>query len=285
MKGPQFLIYIVPILEILKENGGAGSTSEIIDKVIEKLNISEEELAITNTRGQSTVRNRIQWARFYLSKAVFLNTEKRGVWELTQEGFEHKLVSHDQVYSLFREIHKQYEGVKSIKSKKEKNEDDNEIERENDAELHPEKLLTILKVLTASGFEKICKRLLTEIGLHDLVITGRSGDQGVDGVGVIKLNDVVNFNIVFQCKRYKEVVAPHHVRDFRGAMQGRADKGLILTTGRFTAEAKKEANRDGVPPIELIDGERLVELFVKFRLGVRPVIVYEIMPEFFKNFE
>jgi len=138
--------------------------------------------------------------------------------------------------------------------------------------------------LSFSGFEKICKRLLTEIGIHDIEITGRSGDQGIDGIGIIKLNDVVNFNIVFQCKRYKETVDPHHVRDFRGAMQGRADKGLILTTGRFTNEAKKEASRDGVPPIELIDGEKLVSLFEKYQLGLKPVTIYNVVPEFFKNF-
>jgi restriction system protein len=101
MKGPQFLTYVIPILEVLKENGGAGSTSEIIDKVIEKLQIPEEELAKTNNSGQTTVRNRIQWARFYLSKAGLLDTEKRGVWELTQEGFDHKLKSDEQVYILF----------------------------------------------------------------------------------------------------------------------------------------------------------------------------------------
>lgn len=67
--------------------------------------------------------------------------------------------------------------------------------------------------------------------------------------------------------RYKETVSPALVRDFRGSMQGRAEKGLILTTGRFTPDAQKEANRDGVPPIELIDGERLVSLFEKYELG------------------
>ncbi len=152
-------------------------------------------------------------------------------------------------------------------------------------EEHSIALLNILKNLKSDGFEKICKRLLTEIKIHDIVITGRSGDQGIDGIGVIKLNDVVNFNIVFQCKKYKEAVSPHHVRDFRGAMQGRADKGLIITTGRFTHEAKKEASRDGVPPIELIDGDRLVSLFEKYQLGLKPVTIYEIIPEFFKNFE
>lgn len=283
MKGPQFLTYTVPILEVLKENGGAGSTAEIIDKVIEKLKIPEEEVSKTVPSGESSVRKRIQWARFYLSKAGWINTEKRGFWQLTQEGFDHNLKTDDDVYALFRRIHKEFEPAKGSKKK------GKDIESDDDEEVEEgfksDDLLSILKNLPASGFEKICKRLLTEIGVHDIVITGRAGDQGIDGIGIIKLNDVVNFNIVFQCKRYKEVVAPHYVRDFRGAMQGRADKGLMLSTGRFTQEAKKEANRDGVPPIELIDGERLIELFEKYQLGLKPVTVYRIIPEFFKNFE
>jgi restriction system protein len=150
---------------------------------------------------------------------------------------------------------------------------------------HGEEVLSIIKKLSPSGFEKLCKRLLTEVGVHDVQITGGSGDQGVDGTGVIKVNDVVGFNIIFQCKRYKDAVVPHHVRDFRGTMQGRADKGIIITTGRFTAEAKKEAVRDGVPPIELIDGERLVSLFEKYNLGLKPKVVYDVVPDFFENFK
>jgi restriction system protein len=144
--------------------------------------------------------------------------------------------------------------------------------------------LSIIQNLAPSGFEKLCKRLLTEIGINEITITGGSGDQGIDGKGIVKLNDVVSLNIVFQCKRYKETVSPHHVRDFRGAMQGRGEKGLIITTGRFTKEAKNEANRDGVTPIELIDGNRLIELFEKYRLGLKPVTVYEIDYDFFKGF-
>jgi len=102
---------------------------------------------------------------------------------------------------------------------------------------------------------------------------------------VIKVNDVVGFNVIFQCKRYKDAVVPHHVRDFRGTMQGRADKGMIITTGRFTAESHREAIRDGVPPIELIDGERLVSLFEKYQLGLKPKVVYDVLPDFFDNYK
>lgn len=280
-KGPQFLIYSIPIIEVLKENGGSGNASEVIDKVIERLNIPEEVVGETNASGQSTIKNRIQWARFYLVKAGLIDSEKRGEWILTQQGFNSKL-NPEIVYKLFREVHKEYEGIPRKNKKKNEDRIDDEVVEDEE---HSVALLNILKNLKAEGFEKICKRLLTEIKIHDIVITGRSGDQGIDGIGVIKLNDVVNFNIVFQCKKYHDAVSPHHVRDFRGAMQGRADKGLIITTGRFTQEAKKEATRDGVPPIELIDGERLVSLFEKHQLGLKPVTVYEIVPDFFKNFE
>jgi len=275
------LEYVIPILNVLKENGGYGNASEIVEKVIDRLNITDEAVNEISASGQSVVKNRIQWARFYLAKAGLIDTEKRGIWQLTQEGFDAKL-NQEQVYLLFRKVHKVFEPEnKKQVLVKEENIDNEVVEDEE----HSVALLNTLKSLKADGFEKICKRLLTELGIHDIVITGRSGDQGIDGIGLIKLNDVVNFNVVFQCKKYKEAVAPHHVRDFRGAMQGRADKGLILSTGRFTQEAKKEASRDGVPPIELIDGERLVSLFEKYQLGLKPITVYQIVPEFFKNFE
>jgi len=241
MKGPQFLTYVNPLLEILKENGGSGSVSDVIDRVIEKMKIPESVVSQPLPSGGSRVKNRIQWARFYLSKAGLIENSKHGIWQLTKDGFEAKL-DEDEVYKLFRKVHKQFENYQNGSLKNKEEEIDDEVVED---EAHSSRLIDILKNLSASGFEKICKRFLTEIGIHDIVITGGINDQGIDGIGIIKLNDVVNFNIVFQCKRYKDVVAPHHVRDFRGAMQGRADKGLIVTTGRFTVEAKREDSRDG----------------------------------------
>lgn len=285
MKGPNFLKYCIPLLRVMKNLGGSGATGEVVDAVIADLKIPDSEVEQLIPSGQSRVRNQIQWARFYLTKAGLMDSPKSGVWRLTQEGVEAKLTE-EQVYQLFQRIHQTVGGdLKSRaekKAKKEKENLDNDIVED---EAHSESLLETLKALTPKGFERICKRLLTEIGIHDIQITGGAGDQGIDGIGRIRLNDVVNFNIVFQCKRYKETVSPALVRDFRGSMQGRAEKGLILTTGRFTQEAQKEANRDGVPPIELIDGERLVSLFEKYELGLKPKTVYELVPEFFRSFE
>lgn len=101
----------------------------------------------------------------------------------------------------------------------------------------------------------------------------------------MEINDLIRLKVLFQCKRYKESVGSEQVRNFQGAMLGRADKGIILTTGRFTKEARKEAMRDGVSPTELVDGEKLVELFEKYELGLKPKTVYDIDPTFFKEFK
>jgi restriction system protein len=281
MKGPEFLKYVNPVLTILQANGGAGNSSNVIEQVIEKLAITDEELEETTSNGQSRVRNQIQWARFYLFKAGLIDNTQRGLWRLTNEGLEKKL-SNEEVYALFKGVQ---ESIKKDSTSPPKKKEEKFEETTTEDEEHSIGLLNLIQSLPASGFEKLCKRLLTEIGINDITITGGSGDQGIDGKGIVKLNDVVSLNIVFQCKRYKETVSPHHVRDFRGAMQGRGEKGLIITTGRFTKEAKNEANRDGVTPIELIDGDRLVELFEKNQLGLKPVTVYEIDFEFFKGFK
>jgi restriction system protein len=117
-----------------------------------------------------------------------------------------------------------------------------------------------------------------------VVVTGSSGDGGIDGHGTLQINPLVSFKVVFQCKRYTKSVSPSHVRDFRGAMAGRADKGIIITTGTFTAEARREASRDGAPPIDLIDGDKLVDMLERLELGLKPVTSYEIDEAFFAEF-
>ncbi len=280
MKGPEFLKYIIPVLTALQNNGGAGESSDIIEQVISHLGITEAELEETTTNGQSRIRNQIQWARFYLFKSGLIDNGQRGIWRLTKEGLNEHL-NEDDVYLLFKSVQERVKKTATSKLAKKESTFDN-ITTED--ETHTVALLNLIRNLSPGGFEKLCKRLLTEIGITDIAITGGAGDQGIDGKGLVKLNDVVSLNIVFQCKRYKETVSPHHVRDFRGAMQGRGEKGLIITTGRFTKEAKSEANRDGVTPIELIDGDRLVELFEKNKIGLKPVIIYEIDQDFFKGF-
>ena len=147
------------------------------------------------------------------------------------------------------------------------------------------KTLKIIKAISPDGFEQLSKRLLRESGFQKVTVTGGSGDGGIDGIGVLGINEFMSFQVYFQCKRYKDVVGASVIRDFRGAMMGRANKGIILTTGRFTTGASSEAIRDGVPPIELVDGEHFVRLLAKYQLGLNPVKSYIVDEEFFNEFK
>lgn len=283
-KGPDFIKYIVPIIEVLNELGGSGNPSEVTDLIIEKYNISEDELNLKNKNGGSTVKNRIAWARFYLVKGGVLDSSKRGVWSLKSNYSE--IIDLNNVNKYFKTTHEQFEGRDNQgKHENKENPIDIEIEEKVEDESYRDKIINILKNLPPAGFEKICQRLLRESGFSQVKVTGKSGDGGIDGYGVLELNPLMSFKVLFQSKRYKEVVTTDKIRDFRGAMAGRADKGIIITTGRFTQDAKNEAVRDGVPPIELVDGEKLVTMFEKLEFGLIPRMVYDIDLEFFKEFQ
>ena len=267
-KGPQFIRFFKPVIEVLKESGGSGTAAEIIDQTIEKMNISEKEQEATNKNGQSRVRNQVNWARLYLVRAGYLDSSKRGIWSLTEKGMSLDFAAFD-VLGTFKQVQKIFRDEKKPKGQTEPFEDD-AVEHEIEPQDHRAKLLNLIKSLPSGGFERLSQRLLRESGFQQVVVTGRSGDGGIDGMGVLQVNPFVSFNVLFQCKRYQGAVTPSQVRDFRGAMMGRADKGIIITTGTFTLDAKKEARRDGVPPIELVDGNLLVEMFERLELGLNP---------------
>lgn len=283
-KGPKFIRFFDPILKVLNELGGSGNSGEVKDLVIEKMDIPESELEEKLKSGASRVKNQIAWARIYLVKSGLLDdSSKRGIWSLTTKGAESELSFEDSL-KLFKTVHSTFVS-KDKKSKKETKAQVDDIEEQvtGDEELSDD-LLTVLQSLSPNGFERICQRLLRESGFKKVVVTGKSGDGGIDGEGILEVNPLMSFKVLFQAKRYQGTVGSSTVRDFRGAMQGRADKGIIITTGRFTQEAKKEAIRDGAPPVELVDGELLVDLFEKNELGLKPKVVYDIDKEFFKDF-
>jgi restriction system protein len=196
-----------------------------------------------------------------------LASASRGVWETTPLG---RGLSEDEVEPLWR----RYKAVRRTKRARERQEADigsansQADEEAADSDDWKEQLLENMLAMSPGGFERLAQRLLRAAGFINTTVTGRSGDGGIDGVGVYRLS-LVSFPVFFQCKRYKGTVGPDKVRDFRGAMAGRGDKGLLITTGAFTREARSEATRDGAPPIDLIDGEQLCELLKQHQLGVR----------------
>ena len=284
-KGPEFLRFFIPVVEVLRELGGSGRPAEVTDLVIERMNISEAEQEVTNKNGGSRVRNQVAWARMYLVKADFLSSSQRGVWSLTKKGRNVEL-GPGSVLTSFRESQRQFaeERKQRDAEKADKPEDDTDVDSVDTGDYRSE-LLATLRTLPPEGFERICQRLLRESGFQQVTVTGKSGDGGIDGHGILQINPLVSFKILFQCKRYQGAVAVSAVRDFRGALQGRADKGIILTTGTFTTDAKREAIRDGATPIELVDGDKLVEMFVEQTLGLRPKKDFEIDHEFFNEYK
>jgi restriction system protein len=285
-KGPQFIRFFSAIIEVLKELGGSGTPAEVSDLVIERMGIPEGEQEETLLKsGVPRVRNQIRWARLYLVRAGFLGASQRGVWKLTEKGLKANL-SQTDVYDTFKAVQKFFSEDKKKKAQESSEEASDPGDNQEPEGLdHRASLLALLKSLSPEGFERICQRVLRESGFQQVNVTGRSGDGGIDGNGVLEVNPFVSFNVLFQCKRYQGSVTPSQVRDFRGAMLGRADKGLILTTGSFTLEAKKEARRDGAPPIELVDGDKLAEMFERLNLGLKPRQTYEIDEEFFAEFK
>ena len=280
--GPVFVQYFAPVLQALRELGGSARAAEVRDKVAAMVSLSDEAAAETTSTGSLRFDNKISWARFYLSRAGFIDSSQRGVWTLTEQGAKAQLPQ-EAALALFKALHQQMKGSSVVLAGadggQEPEGEPSEIPGEHRTLAHG-----FLMRLSAAGFERFSQRLLREAGFQDVAVTGRSGDGGIDGIGILQVNPLVSFKVLFQCKRYAGSVSPSQVRDFRGAMGGRADKGIIITTGTFTSEAKREAVRDGVPPIELMDGDRLISMMEDLKLGMRPVQAFIVDEHFFATF-
>ncbi|AIE75625.1 MULTISPECIES: restriction endonuclease [unclassified Synechocystis] len=287
-KGPEFVKYFVPLLNALKELGYSGTPTEVKNLIIETLQISEELLEEKLKSGSSRVINQIDWARFYLVKAGYLDASKRGVWTLTEKGIV-ETVNNQKAFAIFKEVQGGFKDKKSGNSTTIDGDIQEEISApDSDTSLitvdYREKLLQILRNLSPNGFEHLCKQFLREAGFQEVEVTGKTGDGGIDGKGILQINPLLSIPVLFQCKRYTGSVGAPQIRDFRGAMMGRADKDILITTGSFTKEAEREAIRDGVSPIELVDSNKLIKMFEQLELGLKPKTVYEIDTDFFDRF-
>lgn len=261
---PTYDELVFPTIQALVSLGGSGSNEEILEKVIELGRYPEDIDEVLNSRGtMSLIAYRLAWARTYLKKVGGLDNSQRGVWTLTSVG---KAMTEEDCRKIPNTVKKAYN--ESRKSQKLSSEDNEGLDLQDEDDIDwKERLLKVLTTIDPAAFERLSKRVLRESGFTKVEVLGKPSDGGIDGIGLLRMN-LVSFTVLFQCKRYKDSVGSAAVRDFRGAMQGRCDKGLILTTGTFTSEAKKEATRDGAPTIDLIDGDEFCELLKHLRLGV-----------------
>jgi restriction system protein len=274
---PTFDELLNPLIRAIRALGGSGSIQELYDKVVELEQLPEAVLAQTHTENgdQTEVAYRLAWARSYLKKFGLLDNSKRGVWSLTAQAKDLDKVNSAEVVRFVRALSKK-NGTKKAESLTSQEIPDDLLKEEAQEEAWKMKLSAVLTSLAPAAFERLAQRMLRELGFTQVEVTGRIGDGGIDGRGIARVNGVMSFHVLFQCKRYKGSVGSGEIRDFRGAMVGRADKGLFITTGVFTPAAVKEATRDGAPPIDLIDGEMFGEQLKELGLGVQKELVENI---------
>jgi len=274
---PKYPQLMNPLLQALRDLGGSGSIDEIYEKVAETLKLPEEVLSVPHDpekSNQSEVQYQLAWARTYLKKYGILENSSRGVWVITTEKRHVQKVDTQEVLRTVREMGRRERALREAEEPNGETvgEDAPEEVHSWRARLHH----VLTQRVDPAAFERLVKRLLRESGFVHVEVTGRSGDGGIDGKGIARLSGLLSFHVIFQCKRYQGAVSAGHIRDFRGAMVGRADKGLFITTGTFTRDALREATRDGAPPIDLIDGDQLADKLKELNLGINTEVVEKV---------
>jgi restriction system protein len=260
--------YFGPLLNALRELGGSGTPDEVVDQIAEDLHVSEEVQEVLLSSGEPRFRNQVRWARMFLVREGYIDSSKRGVWKLTASGFSTHLSGQDS-----QELLQKWTRIFAEERRKNKQTSSIELTADEVQEVASEDyrmlLVQTLVSLPPAGFERFAQYLLRASGFSQVQVTGRTGDGGIDGIGIFQINPLMSLKIVFQCKRYQGSVSAGAMRDFRGALAGRSDKGLFLTTGTFTSGARQEATRDGVPSIELVDSDKLIGMLLNFQIGVK----------------
>jgi restriction system protein len=279
----EFVKRMGPLLDALRELGDTATPQEASDLIARNCCISDEKKEELMESGASRFHNQVCWARQYLVWEGLLGSAKRGIWTLTERGKKTQL-TREEGYEIFKKWVTIHAEKRKEKKKVESEEAGAKDEPEIDELESQGELLSVMQNMTPNGFERFCKYLLRVYGFEKVEVTPIGKDGGIDGFGVLQINPFVSFKVIFQCKRYKKTVSRAQVGDLRNAMIGRADKGIMITTGIFSEDAKREAVREGAPAIELVDGNALVRMLEKEEVGVSPKTVYEVNHEFFRPY-
>ena len=265
-----------PLMTALVNLGGSGSIDEIYEAVLELEKLDEETLGILHNpekSSQTEIGYRLAWARTYLKKAGYLENSSRGVWALTDKAKQAPKIDSRKIVNYVRSLDKKIYQDTADASDPAASVDES-----------PEEILAwreklhhiLIEEMSPEAFERLTQRMLRESGFVHVEVTGRTGDGGIDGKGIARINGLMSFHIAFQCKKYKGSVGAPEIRNFRGAIVGRADRGMFITTGNFTKAAIEEANRDGAAPIDLVDGDQLADKLKELALGIKTELVEKV---------
>ena len=275
-----------PVFDVIKELGGSGSNTEILDGVIQKLQIPDEVADIPHgdSSGRTELEYEIAWTKTYLSKYGVITNSSRGIWSVNPEFTETDLIDADAVIAAVRGKGKVDSEGKADKDRPDDGDPTNDYAEFPD-ELKPwrERLAEVIRTMDPFGFERLSKRLLRECGFTNVEVTSKTRDGGIDGTGKLRINGIFSFTVAFQCKRYSGTVPAGDVRDFRGSLSTDIEKGVMITTGIFSKAAREEACSAGKKQIDLMDGEEFITKLAEYEIGVKPVTTYEIDEEFFRK--
>ncbi len=274
----EFLKWMPYVLAALREHGGSATPREVYDTVARLAKVTDEERYAKLNSGAYRYTTNIAFARQYLLWEGYLASPKHGLWMLTPKG-QNETLTKDEAGRIFYKWADFYAKRRQAAKSTEPAETP-----PTEAESHKEEILSYLQSIPPEKFERFCADLLRQLGMDEVEVTGGRGDKGIDGEGYLRVGPLVSTKVAFQCKRYSGPVSAKEVREFQGAIGSRAEKGIFFTTGYFPAGAREAARDTTSKPIELIDGDRLVELLEQLKFGLRETKTYEVDYDFMSNY-
>lgn len=287
IKSPTQVELIEPVFIALRSLGGSANISEIRDKVIEMLQLSDEivdEPHKGSASQQTELEYQLAWARTRLKAFGAITNSQRGVWMITPKFSDNDTVSKTDVVEFIKSQRLASKNPAEAKALAEDDDPTNDnVEIPEELEPWRTELAETLHSMDPYAFERLSMLLLRECGFSQVSVTKKSGDGGIDGTGKLRINGIFSFNVAFQCKRFVGSVSAGDIRDFRGSLTTDIEKGVFITTGTFTKAAREEASNAGKQQIDLIDGEEFINKLIEYRLGVREKTIYEVDKSFFEK--
>lgn len=290
MPVPDFQALMLPLLEFSSDQT-EHSLSQAREFIARRFELSPDDVRHQLPSGQTTLANRTAWAKIYLTRAGLLASPKRGHFMITERGTEvlrerpqridvkflHRFPEFGEFLSRRRDTESPSAVVSASPLETPEESLDEAYSRLREA-LGAE-LLSRIKAGSPQFFEQLVVELLLKMGYGGSrreagEAIGRSGDEGIDGT---ISEDRLGLDMIYlQAKKWEGTVGRPEVQKFVGALHGkRARKGVFLTTGTFSPEARQYvAHID--PKVVLIDGEQLADLMIDFSVGVTTVATYEV---------
>lgn len=277
---PDYRSLILPTLRAVQRLGGSAQAREITAHLIESQSFSDEQLALTYGRensDKSVLIDRIDWARSYSKLGGALDSPKRGLFLLSSKGKELLALSTEeaeaQIYEMDRQVRAERRAAAAARGADKQggpDESDPEDGEDGDDGEWRTVLLRRLHRLSPEGFEEFVMYALRTYGL-EMARVGGSGDEGIDGIGLAPINDVLSTRVAVQAKKYEpsKAIGREHVALFqRDASAAGAERAIFVTLSRFSEPARRAATFS-TPTVDLIDGDKLCDLVLKQAIGVR----------------